>query len=120
ELAAMPHRDGAFLQMALAEAVMPFLPEKLWETVHCWRHGKDKDHLPDWCGLNPDWGTRMRVKERARAFVFEATFRGMPSTLAPRRALLSGSEESGDLSQAMEVIGGVPRRDPTSYRPFFE
>ena len=33
---------------------------------------------------------------------------------------MSGSEESGDLQQALESIGGVPRRDPTSYRPLFE
>ena len=76
--------------------------------------------MPDWCGINRDWARRMRVEERAREFDFDATFRGMPGTLAARRAILSGMEESGDLSQAMEAIGGVPRRDPTSYRPFFE
>ena len=68
-------------------------PRKSGSASHRWRHGVDADRLPDWCGLNPDWARRMRVQERARQYEFDAMFRYKPSTLAARRARLSGSEE---------------------------
>jgi len=92
----------------------------VWDVIHRWRHGGVAGSLPDWCGLNPDWARRMRVQERASELGFDAKFRFKRNTLAARRARLSGSEESGDLTQAMEAIDGVPLRDPTSYRPLFE
>jgi asparagine synthase (glutamine-hydrolysing) len=121
EIRAKQHRQGgASLRDVIAEVAMPLLPEGIWNAVHCWRHGVAVDRLPEWCGLNPDWARRMRVQERARHYESDPNFRYMPSTLAARCARLSGSEESGDLQQALESIGGVPRRDPTSYRPLFE
>ena len=121
EIRAMPHRSGRdLLRDVVAQVALPFLPEKFWSLQHRWRHGVERYSLPDWCGLNPDWARRMRVHERAAEHGFDVNFRYMPSTLAARCAVLSGSEESGDLLQAIEAIGGIPRRDPTSYRPLIE
>lgn len=120
ELRLTPYRRSNLLRTAIAEVGMPFVPERIWQKIHYWRHGAPVGGLPDWCGLNPEWARRMCVQERSRQYKFDAMFRSMPSTLAARRARLSGSEESGDLIQAIEAIGGIPRRDPTSYRPLFE
>lgn len=120
ELRAMPGRNDSLLRRAISEAALPWLPERIRASLHCWRHGKGTRLLPQWCGLNPDWARHMGVRERARKYGFDAMLRSMPSTVAVRRTRLSGIEESGDLAQAIETIGGVPTRDPTSYRPLVE
>ena len=120
EIRASPNRDAGLLRTILNEALLPLLPERASRTLHNWRRGVDRDALPDWCGLNPDWARRMRVQERARSCGFDPLFRPVPSTLAARHARLAELAELGDLTQAIDTIGGIPRRDPTSYRPFFE
>ncbi|MFO0993129.1 MAG: asparagine synthase-related protein [Hyphomicrobiales bacterium] len=120
EVRAIPNRRAGLLRTALTEAVLPFLPERVCRTLHNRPSGTDRDDLPDWCGLNPDWALRMRVRERARNGGIDPTSRSPSRTLAIRRARLVGLAESGDLIQAIDTIGGLPQRDPTSYRPFFE
>ncbi|WP_404368826.1 asparagine synthase-related protein [Sphingomonas sp. MMS24-J45] len=48
------------------------------------------------------------VVERAADLGFDSAFRGMKST------------QAGDLNQAMALIHGIERRDPTAYRPLLE
>ncbi|MBL8894027.1 MAG: asparagine synthase [Rhizobiales bacterium] len=120
EIRAIPDRKTNLLRTAMAEVFLPFLPEKARHLLHRRQRSGDEGGLPDWCGLNPDWARRMRVQERARSVEFDPLFRSVPNTLAARRARLAGLAESGDLIQAIDTIGGIPRRDPTSYRPFFE
>ena len=88
------------------EAVFPHLPRAL--------RPRPARSLPDWCPLAADYAREMRVAERANDG--SAT-----STLAWRVAAFEGAAgELGDLNQAMELIHGVPMRDPMAYRPLVE
>jgi asparagine synthase (glutamine-hydrolysing) len=119
ELRVVRPRHASYLHAFVSRAAMPLLPDPIWRTQHYWRHGGGNE-LPVWCGLNPAWAREMGVRDRAKDFGFDPAFRQLADTRASRLAILGGSGESGDVSQAMEAISGVPKRDPTSYRPFVE
>ncbi len=102
-------------------AVMPHLPDWLFDPVMRWRHGKSPDTQPDWCPLNPDWATEMCVAERALDLGFDPNFRAKSSTRAYRLAMFGGAaSEGGDIRTAIDLLSGIESRDPTSYRPLLE
>jgi len=120
EIQCMKVRHGSKLRASVSQALMPLLPDAVWHALRYCRTNGVRPEFPAWCGINPDWASEMRVEERARACGHEAVFRARPNTRAMRLAMLDGNGESGDIIQALEAISGIPRRDPTSYRPLFE
>ena len=119
ELRFLRSRHSSYFRAFVSRAVMPLMPDPLWRMQHYWRHGGSAE-LPVWCGLNPDWARETRVRERAEHLGFDPAFRPSANTRSARLAILGANGEFGDASFAMEVISGIPKRDPTSYRPFVE
>lgn len=104
-----------------SSAIMPLLPDALFNMLMRWRHGHDGSEHPNWSPLNPDWAAEMQVSKRAHRLGFDPRFRAFSSTTAYRTAMLGGAfHESGDLMPALSMIAGIPSRDPTSYRPLLE
>jgi asparagine synthase (glutamine-hydrolysing) len=119
ELRYMRPRDGSYLRAFVSRAMMPLVPGPLWRLQHYWRH-RAGEELPVWCGLNPAWAREMRVRERAEHLAFDQAFRPSADTRSSRLAILGANGGSGDVTLAMETISGIPKRDPTSHRPFVE
>lgn len=96
-----------FARTLYRHAVRPYLPSGL--AARLTRTG---DILPAWCPLDPAYAREMHVAERADPGRTATSTRGL------RRWMLRGaSGEAGDLDQAMDVLHGIPLRDPTAYRP---
>lgn len=104
----------------LALAVLPWLPAPAWRQVHRLVHGNLPDPLAG-SGLAPAWERRHGIHKQMRAAGFE-----------PRRYQFRSKRQFWDwimaedgqdrevYSQGMEVLYGVPLRDPAAYRPLVE
>jgi asparagine synthase (glutamine-hydrolysing) len=100
---------------------MPLLPKSLYDRVGRLRGHDIKDPFDGWSPINRDWAREMRVAERAAHFGFDALYQPKRSTHDWRAALAGQpANEGGDIFQAMAAIHGIPMRDPTAWRPFFE
>ncbi|MEY2927916.1 MAG: hypothetical protein RL367_2393, partial [Pseudomonadota bacterium] len=111
----------SFAHAVAANLVWPLLPGPVANQVKRWRTGQSPDPLESWCPLNPDWAAAMRVTQRAADLGFDPDFRPFRSSRAWRSAIMgNAANESGDVLTAMDMIAGIPSRDPTSYRPLFE
>lgn len=102
-------------------AVMPLLPRGVWERINRLRHGSEEDPFENWCPMNRDYAEEMNVSARATAVGFDPLFRA-PATSREWRAkvLTMAGGEGTDTMLAMEMLHGIPSRDPTSYRPLVE
>lgn len=105
----------------VGRAVMPLLPRGVWERIQRLRHGPQEDPFDSWCPMNKDYAEQMKVSARATAVGFDPLFRS-PATSREWRAkvLTMAGGEGTDTMLAMEMIHGIPSRDPTSYRPLVE
>jgi asparagine synthase (glutamine-hydrolysing) len=104
----------------LGLAVLPWLPTPLWRQIQRVVHGSLPDPLAG-SGLNPAWVRDKRMLEEIRARGFE-----------PRRIqfrskrefwtwiMAEDGQDREAYSQGMEVLYGVPLRDPAAYRPLVE
>lgn len=74
-----------------------------------------------WCPLNPSWARDMKIVERARVMGCDAFDPRYASTTAARRdVFLNGLHDIGDVNQALDLLHGIPNRDPTAWRPLVE
>lgn len=104
----------------LTLAVMPWLPASAWRTGYGWWHGATPDPLAG-SALNPEWVAQHGLLDSLRASGREPGY----FQFASRRAFWSAiiAEDGQDreaYSQGMEVLYGVPLRDPAAYRPLVE
>lgn len=121
ELRAKPEADRILLRRLLTRAVFPNLPDRLQSRLHRSWLGQAFDGVPRFSGIHPDWAERHDVVDRAIAMGFDTDYRKPASTMAFRQLMLGGSaNEGGDIMQGMELISGLPTRDPTAYRPLVE
>lgn len=101
-----------------ARVGLPILPRWAWTlAMKRMRPGLFKPY-DSWSPINPEWAKELRVEERAADLGWDIRFR----PVADHRAKLAGlgGGDEGDLEQAFEQLYALPRRDPTSYRPFAE
>ena len=120
ELAALPGRRRSVPRLMLSQALMPLLPAGPRALI-VRLHGSANDRLTAWSAINPAWAREMRVVERARDLGFDYRLHGRASTRATRVSMNSlSSNEVGDLTQAMDILHGIPTRTPMTYRPFYE
>lgn len=115
-------RDRRPFTRALASrALLPFLPNALYRRWIGRRSREVVDPFESWCPLDPDYAARMRVQQRAFAMGHDATYRSPRSTRGRRTQMIDNAmTESGEVRQAMDLIHGIPMRDPTAYRPLVE
>jgi asparagine synthase (glutamine-hydrolysing) len=113
--------NRSFARSFMSNAVMPNLPSTLWKAIQKAKGGKEINVFGTWCPMNPDWATEMRVVERALDMGYDQNYQPHKSTREWRAAVLGNAmNESGDIDLAMEILHGIPSRDPTSYRPLVE
>ena len=111
----------SFTRSFISNAVMPNLPGALWKAIQKAKGGKETSVFETWCPMNPDWAAEMRVAERALDMGYDQNYRPHKSTRDWRAAVLGNAmNEAGDIHLAMEILHGIPSRDPTSYRPLVE
>lgn len=105
----------------VGQAVLPLLPRRLWLQITKLRHGASADPFQGWCPMNVDYAQDMDVAARAESVGFDPLFRAPASSRKLRAKMLTmaGGEGTGTML-AMEIIHGLPSRDPTSYRPLVE
>jgi asparagine synthase (glutamine-hydrolysing) len=114
-------RNRSFARSFISNAVMPNLPRALWKAIQKAKGGKEINVFEAWCPMNPDWAAEMRVAERALDMGYDQNFQPHRSTRDWRAAVLGNAmNEGGDIHLAMEILHGIPSRDPTSYRPLVE
>ena len=108
--------DRALARAFVSQAVLPLAPGPLYDRWRRWRGANESTAFDSWCPLDRDYAREMRVAERtpdmARA----------PRSSREWRAAAFGNamNESGDMRQALDLIHGIPSRDPTAYRPLVE
>jgi len=104
-----------------ANILRPFLPRTVILGLMRLRHGAKANVFESWCPLNPEWAAEMRLAERSKDMGHDPHYAPMGSTRSLRQMMLDSiGGESGDIVQAMDLISGVPSRDPTAYRPLLE
>lgn len=112
--------DGRSLPRKLVGGALPLAPEWLQNSIARLR-GQDANPSFFFSAINPDYAAEMRVAERAADMGFDPTYPPATDTMQARQAMLGNAwNESGDFMQAMELLHGIPTRDPTAYRPLVE
>ena len=120
ELAAQ-RGDASLARAFVSKAVLPFMPDPLYRRWRAWRSAAGGQALASWCPLDPDYAREMQVAERARDARLDGGLRTPRSSRAWRAAAFGNAmSESGDVRQALDLIHGIPSRDPTAYRPLVE
>lgn len=113
-------RDGRSLPRKLAATAFVFAPEWAWRLRSRWG-GNAVDPFDGWCPLDRDYAAEMRVVERAADMGHDPLYRPPTNAMQHRVTMLGNARnETGDLMQALELLHGMPRRDPTAYRPLVE
>jgi asparagine synthase (glutamine-hydrolysing) len=121
ELWAARGQHKSFAHAVAASLVLPLLPGFASDRVLQWRHGQPTDVFASWCPLNKDWASKMGVYEQAAKMRHDPQFRPPRTTQAWRSTVISNAmNEFGDFFSGMDAVGGIPSRDPTSYRPLLE
>lgn len=109
------------LKRGFRQALLPNLPEALQRRLIAWRDGPLDDPLQTWSPLRQDYARQMRVRERAAELRFDPDF--LPSSSPAefrRRMLANAATEAGDMHAGLDLLHGLPTRDPTRYRPLLE
>ena len=108
--------NKSFARNLFIEAVRPNLSPTVSAQLHRLRSGGGFDcALPAWCPLDAQYARKMAVKVRADHYASAAT------TKTWRLSVMQGAAgEAGDINLAMEIVHGLPLRDPTAYRPLVE
>ncbi|GGD66276.1 asparagine synthase-related protein [Croceicoccus mobilis] len=119
ELAALGG-DRPIWRRFISHALMPQLPLG-WRQAWANRRGTAMDPFDSWCALDRDGASKSGVAERAARDGHDPLFLETRSSRQWRKAVIAMSEaEGGDAIQAMELLHGIPMRDPTSFRPLYE
>jgi asparagine synthase (glutamine-hydrolysing) len=111
----------SFARTFASQALLPLLPDAIYRH-RARRHASRGDVYNDsWSPLNPDYAREMGVRERARDMGYDTSFRARRSSRAYRAAGFGNAmSEVGDVRQGLDLIHGIPTRDPTAYRPLVE
>lgn len=118
--------DRSFARAFASQALLPFLPAPLYRRLTRRRSARDNTApdsgaLDSWCPLDRDYAREMAVQDRARDMGHDISFRARRSSRAYRAAGFGNSmSEMGDIRQGLDLIHGIPSRDPTAYRPLVE
>jgi asparagine synthase (glutamine-hydrolysing) len=103
-----------------ALAVLPWLPVPAWRCVHAFVHGSPPDPL-EASALSPAWLRDHRMLQNMRAAGFEPRRNQFRSKQQFWAAIMAEDGQDREAySQGMEVLYGVPLRDPAAYRPLVE
>ncbi|MGH6786254.1 MAG: asparagine synthase-related protein, partial [Novosphingobium sp.] len=104
----------------LALAVMPWLPARQWRWVQRLWHGAWPDPFAA-SGLSRGWAAEHGVLGAIRAAGREPGRFHYPTRRAFWRAIMAeDGQDREQYSQGMEILYGVPLRDPAAYRPLVE
>ena len=116
-----PHADSRPLwRRFLALAVMPLLPRPLWQLVQRLRHGSVPSGLNQ-TSVSLKWPGLDKALQRSRAAGFDLARLSFASKQAYWRGLLAEDGQDQDqYAYGMELLYGLPKRDPTAYRPLVE
>jgi asparagine synthase (glutamine-hydrolysing) len=109
-----------FWRKFLALAVLPWMPTPAWRQIQHLVHGSLPDPLAG-SGLSPTWVREHQMLETMRASGFEPRriqFRSKREFWA--WIMAEDGQDREVYSQGMEVLYGVPLRDPAAYRPLVE
>jgi asparagine synthase (glutamine-hydrolysing) len=99
-----------------SQALAPFVPASIYRNWPRQHPGRDS-----WCPLNPDYAREMAVRDRAHEMHHDMSLRGRRSSRAYRAAGFGNAmSEMGDIRQGLDLVHGIPSRDPTAYRPLVE
>ncbi|WCM28756.1 asparagine synthase-related protein [Sphingomonas sp. QA11] len=113
--------DRSLARTFASQALLPFMPDALYRRWAGRHSAGDGDALDSWCPLDPDYAREMAVQDRAREMGHDVSFRALRSSRAYRIAGFGNSmSEFGDIRQGLDLIHGIPSRDPTAYRPLVE
>ncbi|MES2058869.1 MAG: asparagine synthetase B family protein [Pseudomonadota bacterium] len=104
-----------------SHALLPLLPDGTYRRWTGLPPSRDDTPPASWCPLDPAYAREMNVRDRARALGHDISFRAPRSSRAARAAAFAGAmREIGDIRQGLDLIHGIPSRDPTAYRPLVE
>ena len=117
------HARGEHRSLAHAlggRLIKPLMPPTLQRRL-----GKERPNARNafewWSPIAPAWAAEMQAQERAVAMGHAMDGLRARSTRDLRmRVLGNGINEGGDLHQALELLYGMPVRDPTWSRPLVE
>lgn len=113
------------LRTVATQGILPFAPDWLYSGI-AWIAGlfdpaRNIRPLQTWSPINHAYAKRMNVDKRSRAMGAHLTLSTKTSTRKLREDwLVRGEQEAADIDQAFELLHGIPKRDPTSYRPLVE
>lgn len=119
-LAGNPGDQRPLWQRVLSRAVLPLLPAPLWRGVHRLWHGELPDPLAS-SALSPQWVAQHNLLDRARAGGFEpkrVQFRSKRQFW--EWIMAEDGQDREQYAQGIELLHGVPLRDPAAYRPLVE
>jgi asparagine synthase (glutamine-hydrolysing) len=115
------HGDSRPLwQRFVALAIMPQLPRGLWQLIKRLRHGSVPSALA-LSAASPDWPGLEAAMQRSRTAGSDLARADITSKRAFWRSLLAEDGQDQDqYALGMEILHGLPKRDPTAYRPLVE
>lgn len=102
-----------------ALSVAPLLPRWLWHAVNRARAGRHDSLRP--VAIRRDWPGLQDTLRRSRAAGYDFERLHPASQRSHWRALLAeDGQEQDQYALGMELLHGLPKRDPTAYRPLVE
>ncbi|HEX4847224.1 MAG TPA: asparagine synthase-related protein, partial [Novosphingobium sp.] len=100
-------------------ALAPLLPRPIWQFGKRLVSQATDRLLP--VAIRPDWPELEATLQRSRAAGFDFERLQFSSRTAHWRALLAeDGQEQDQYALGMELMHGLPKRDPTAYRPLIE
>lgn len=113
--------DQPLARTLFRKALLPLLPDPLVRRFIRARGLSQKFPYAEWCPMRADYARDMQVERRAAELGYDTGFRTPRSSDAYRRQVFgNATNEGGDIRQALDLIHGLPSRDPTAYRPLVE
>ncbi len=101
-------------------ALAPLLPRSVWRMQRSWR-GAEIAGAASLTAIAPDWPGLEAALRRARDAGFDMERRQFASKRAAWGSLLAeDGQEQDQYALGMELLHGLPKRDPTAYRPLVE
>lgn len=111
---------GSAARRFLSQAIMPQLPIPLRARLRKAR-GRDLDPFDSWCPLRKDYALHNGLFARGDAAGHDPLFLDRGDAREWRAATLAmAGGEGSDSALALELLHGIPKRSPLSYRPLFE